>query len=1152
MAKKQVKAQPKKQESASANPKRLYLIIATLVAIALGAYYIIGVGKTKSGPNLKGGTTEEKTLTAKNPKLQLLSPSETGISFENEILEDEQHNVIRNINFYNGGGVTVADINNDQLPDIYFVCTNGKNRLYLNQGNFKFKDITDQAGVGSEKGFDTAVNAADVNADGFLDLIVCRAGPEENEDRVLKVFINNQNLTFTEKANELGLSDKSPCTGVNFFDMDNDGDLDCYLLNYPTDLGAANSVLAKTAADGKTLYADLSPRKPHDSDRLFRNDNGRFTDVSKQAGIANFGFGLSVGVTDINGDGWQDIFVGNDFIQPDNFFINNQHGVFVDRNSSFFRHGSMSTMGSALADFDNDARVDLFAVDMWPRNNYRQKSLKTANTLSRYLTLIKYGYFEPVARNVLQRNNGNGTFSDIACAAGIFNTDWSWSCLLADFDNDGYKDIHIANGYRKEVTNRDYQEFILPEVDKKRAKSKKKDYEDLMDYLGQMPAHKIRNLVFQNKGNWQFEDKSGDWMTMPASWSCGSAWADFDADGDLDLVVNNLEQPAFVYKNLSREQNSGNYLQAKLQGAPLNPFAVGASMLIEYQGQKQYQELHPNHGIFSSVEHLFHFGLGQTTQLDRLTVRWPDGKLQTLTNVPANQRLVLNYNNASGYIASLTPPNAEGQTLFSDKTASSGVTFRHKENAFNDFESWLLNIWTISDLGPLTAQGDINGDGLDDFYIGNGPNAPAGVYLQTGNGSFKAMSTAVFEADNQFEDHGGLFFDADGDKDLDLFVLSGGAEASASTLWQSRLYLNDGKGNFSKSSGGALPEIKDVCLRAGAFDYDGDGDQDLFLGGRLVPKNWPLSPRSLVLQNNGGKFTDVTAQVAGDFERCGMVTDLQWHDLDGDQKPELVVTGEWMPVSVFKLANNRLQNATSQFGLEKTNGMWNRLAVADLDKDGDLDLVTGNFGLNLRFMASNEAPLRCFAKDFDNNGTLDPVVALQEEGKIYPLVQKDVLVKQIPSLKKRFLYSEDYAKATVSDIWSQKDLDAATNLVCYELQSCWWENQGGKFIKHVLPFQAQVSVVQGIAIDDFNQDGHADILLCGNKYGFEVETNRVDAGNGALFLGGGNKEFTWMDNIFTGFWAVREARDLAVLKSAGGKKTYVVANNNSPLQIFTK
>ncbi len=1137
-------------------PRRRYLLwVAGLVIVAFIVYYFVGIRDKTAGPDLSSDSGEEPTLTARNPLLQLLSSKETGVDFENQIVEDEEHNVYRNINFYNGGGVAVADVNNDNLPDIYFVCSNGKNRLYLNQGNFKFKDVTDAAGVGSEDGFETAVTAADVNADGWLDLYVCRAGPDET-GRVAKLFVNNKDLTFTERAKEYGLADKSPCSGANFFDGDNDGDLDCYVINHPTDLGNTNRIVLKYGPDGKSFVPDLDPKVEHDSDNFYKNESPiaalnaagsvKFVNVSKQAGIQNFGFGLSVSVTDMNADGWPDIYVGNDFMHPDNLFINNQKGGFTDQESKYFRHNSMSAMGADLSDFDNDARVDLLTVDMFPANNYRQKLLKNTNLLSNYLSLELYGYLRSVARNVLQRNNGNGTFSDVACLAGVFKTDWSWSCLLADLDNDGLKDIHITNGYRKEVTNRDYSDFLLPEINKALKGEKK----EVMPFMEKLAEYKVRNFVYQNKGNWQFEDKGGDWMTMPGSWSSGGAWADFDADGDLDLVVNNLEDPAFIYKNLTREQNRGNYLQAKLLGSPANPFAVGASVLIEYQGIKQYQELNPSHGIFSSVEHLIHFGLGQASQVDRLSIRWPDGKTQTLTNVPANQRLQLKWADATGYVEHLVPPSPTLSTLFSEKNAASiGVNFEHRENPFSDFETWFLNPWTVTDFGPIMAQADVNGDGLEDFFIGNSFGTSCAVYLQMPGGTFRSTSTAVFDKDKNYEDHGGLFFDADADKDLDLFVVSGGAESDSSSQWQSRLYLNDDKGNFSKSEN-AIPTFKDMGLRVAAHDYDGDGDQDLFIGGRIVPKNWPLTPRSVVLQNNHGKFLDVTGQVAGAFERCGMVTDLAWSDLNGDGLLELVVVGEWMPISVFQLKNNKLENVTEQFGFAKTNGLWNRLALADFDKDGDPDLVTGNLGLNTRFTATIEAPFLCYAKDFDKNGTLDPIVAYIEGGKKYPLMQKEVLLKTMPILKKKFLYAKDYARATMSDIWPQADLDASLNLAVYDFETCWWENRGGKFIRHKLPVQLQVSPIQGIVCDDFNGDGNTDILAVGNKYGFEVETNPCDAGNGALLLGDGKGNFTWRDNITSGFWAMREARDLAMLKAPDGKRIFIVANNNSALQIF--
>ncbi|MDX1910126.1 MAG: VCBS repeat-containing protein [Saprospiraceae bacterium] len=1097
---------------------------------------------------MKAFSGVEPTLEAQTPLLELLSPAVTGVDFKNQIVETETHNVVQYINQYNGGGVAVADFNNDQLPDLYFVCTNGKNRLYKNLGNLTFSDITDQAGVGSEDGFETAVTVVDINSDGRSDLFVCRAGLDKDGSRSAKLFINNGpssangEITFTEKAAEYGLADKSPATGANFFDFDGDGDLDCYLLNHPTDNNAAHELRLKYGPDGKTPVPDLTPKAPYDSDHFYRNDNGRFVDISKEAGIQNFGFGMSATITDFNTDGWPDVYVANDFLQPDNLFINNKKGGFTEEIARYFRHSSMTTMGADLSDFDNDGRVDLVALDMLPAKNFRQKSLVTTNTLSRYINLIQYGYFPPVARNVLQRNNGNGTFSDIACLAGVYKNDWAWSCLFADLDNDGIKDLHITNGYRREVTNRDYIDFIEPSF---RKKIKEKPTE-VLPHLNEMPVYKPRNFVYRNAGNWQFEDQSGNWMTMPASWSSGCVWADLDLDGDLELVTNNLEDPAFIYKNLSREKGLGNYLQAKLQGSPANPLAVGAAVLIEYQGVKQYQELTPTRGLYSSVEHLIHFGLGQTTQIDRLTVRWPDGKFQVLNQVPANQRLQLKWTDASGYVAHLAPASQQATLLTETKNA---LDFRHAENPYNDFENWLLNPWYLTDLGPCITQGDVNGDGLDDFFIGNAFDAAGAVFLQNSNGSFRSVSTQTFENDKPYEDHGGIFFDADGDKDLDLFVMSGGMDANTEAAWQCRLYLNDGKGNFSKADG-AIPAHNEIGMRATVKDYDQDGDPDLFIGNRLAGKKWPLSPRSLVLQNDGnGKFSDVTSQVAGDFERCGMVTDLAWADLNGDGQQELIVVGEWMPVAVFQLINNKLKNVTEQFGLAKSNGLWYRLAIADLDKDGDLDLVTGNLGLNTRFTATPDAPFFCFAKDFDNNNTIDPIVAYTEEGKIYPIVQKDVLVKQMPVLKKRFLYAKDYANAVISDIWPQKELDAGLTLTAYTLETCWWENQNGKLQQRRLPAPAQVSPVQGILCADFNADGHTDLLLAGNKYGLEVETNACDASNGALLLGDGKGNFTWLDNTLSGFWAMGEARDLALLRS-NAKPLILVANNSGMPQIF--
>lgn len=1097
---------------------------------------------SESGRNSSG----EETLVAESPLLKLVSAEESGIDFQNTIQESFENNITTNINIYNGGGVAVADVNNDELPDIYFVSSTGKNKLFLNQGNLKFKDITDGSGLEGEQGFETAVTAVDINADGFLDFYVCRAGPIEDEHRRNKLYINNGDLTFTEQGKAYGIDDFSASTGANFFDFDLDGDLDLYLLNYPTDFSFCSKIEVKPSADGTHSVPNLDPKGPYDSDRFYRNDGGKFTDISKEAGILNFAYGLSVSVTDFNQDGWPDVYVGNDFIQPDFLYINNKDGSFSNQLGQFFRHTTQHTMGTEIADFDNDGLPDLHAVDMLATNQFRQKTTQNANSQSKYTSLIRNGYFEPVVRNVLQRNNGNGSFSDIGCMAGIYKTDWSWSGLLADFDNDGWKDLAITNGYRREVSDLDFIEFTFPLIRDKNIPIREQ-FADVYDFLNIIPTYKLRNFVYRNNGDWTFEDKTGDWFTSKASWSNGAAWADLDNDGDIDYIVSNLEDPAFIYQNMASDQSTGNYLQFNLEGSAQNPKGIGASVTIHYENQLQYLEMNPTRGIFSSVEHLLHFGLGKTSQVDKIVVRWPNGLAQTITNVKANQRLTLRFEDANEPAPAAI---ASESALFQDRSSGIGMNFRHIENPYNDFENHFLQPWKLSELGPMMAVADVNGDGLDDVFTGNAFDQPAMLSLQTKDGRFTPASVETWEKSKLYEDHGALFFDADRDGDQDLFVVSGGAEGADERAWQHRLYINDGKGNFEMVN--AIPPTRFPGSQAAAYDYDGDGDLDIFVGSRVVLGNYPATPKSYVLRNEGTHFVDVTDEVAPEFGNVGMVAALAWVNIDQNPEAELIVTGEWMPLTAFKIVNGKLQKMDpGPLGFEKSNGLWNQLVAADVDGDGDMDLVTGNIGTNTRFTASADKPLLCYGNDFDNNGSVDPVMAYYEGENIYPLVRKDVMIKQMPFLKKKFIYAKDYAKATVSDIFGEKEINSGMVMQANMLETCWWENKGGRFERHVLPNQAQVAPVFGILVHDFNSDGHPDLLLAGNKYGMEVETGRCDASNGTLLLGDGKGGFNWVNNTLSGFWATKEARDLALLKGAAGRESVIVSNNNSTSQVYS-
>ncbi|MCB0522006.1 MAG: VCBS repeat-containing protein [Lewinellaceae bacterium] len=1094
---------------------------------------------------------EQEAAAPADARFELLPAAQTGVHFSNTIKEDFTNHILINSYLYNGGGVAVLDVNNDGLQDLYFSATQEPNRLFLNKGNFQFEDITEKAGVAALGGVKTGVTVVDINADGLQDIYVCRSGMQPTPDRANLLYINNGDLTFSEKANEYGLADRSASNHANFFDYDLDGDLDVYLLNHPVAFQEVNRVTAKEV-DGQYIR-NKDPLDEWESDKMYRNDgNGHFTNVSREAGISNRAWGLSVTVSDFNNDGYPDIFVGNDYIEPDLLYINNRNGTFSVQTDQYFRHMSNHTMGVDVADFNNDGLVDVVALDMVAETNQRQKELMTTMILDRYNNLVRFHYGHQIMRNVLQVNTGanpseeGAVFSDIGVLSGIWNTDWSWSPLLADFDNDGLKDLYITNGYRRDISNLDYLNYTAPQELAKGLNQER--FKTIEDYLKLIPTTPLRNYMFKNKDGLDFENISTQWGFVQPSYSNGSAYADLDNDGDLELVVNNIIGDVFIYKNKSVEKGGGNWLQVKLKGSGKNPFGTGTKVRITYDGGKtQYQEMTPTRGFFSSSQPILHFGLGNTASIEKLEVRWmPDGKVQNLGNVKANQVLTLNYNDAQpGKWETPTPASP----LF--KTASNlGINFRHKEDEFIDFNRERLLPHKFSNLGPSIAVGDVNGDGLEDFFVGGARDQAGALFVQQPNSTFKQTPGQGWEQDASYEDMGAAFFDADGDKDLDLYVASGGSTYDANSAnYQDRLYLNDGKGRFARAAD-ALPQItaSGSCVRP--YDFDKDGDLDVFVGGLVSPGLYPTAPMTCLLKNDGGKFTEVCDQVSPALHLLGMVNDFIWADLDGDKQEELIVAGEWLPVTIFKNSNGKLENKTSAFGLENTTGWWNCLAAADLDNDGDMDLVAGNLGLNSRLKATATEPLELFAKDFDNNGSLDPVLAYYNGGKLYPLPLRDNLIKQIPSLKKKFVYYTDYGKATLDQVFSSSELETSQHYQAKTFTSSWFENKDGKFLQHPLPTEAQFAPINKIQVGDYNGDGHQDLLMVGNSSSPDVETGRYDAGNGVLILGDGKGNFKTMPNRDSGFWATKEARDLEKVKLANGKTLFLIANNNDVIETY--
>ena len=1079
------------------------------------------------------------TETKKNTLFQLLPSWETGINFNNQVEDEQGFNIFKYRNFYNGAGVAIGDINNDGKPDIFFTSNQHDNKLYINKGNWKFEDVTEKAGLISNHKWHTGATMVDINGDGWLDIYVCNSGEAPGDDRSNELYINQKDGTFKEEAHEYGLDDKGQSTQAIFFDYDHDGDLDCFILNN------SNRSVESFGYD-KNLR---NVRDPKNGDRLYRNDGGKFVDVSDQAGIfgSEIGFGLGVTVGDLNNDGWEDIYVSNDFFERDYLYINQHNGTFKEVINDAMGHISQGSMGSDMADINNDGYLDIFTTEMLPESDYR---LKTTLKFDEYNVLnerSQLGFHHQFTSNCLQLNNHDGTFSEVAQLSGVDATGWSWGALSFDFDNDGWKDILVCNGISKDLTDQDFLEFFSSEEMQNQVKQHGLNYKDI---LNKMPAVPLKKYAFVNQKNLFFKNEAEQLGFDKPAFSNGAAYADLDGDGDLDLVINNENAEAFVYRNMATEQLHHHYLKIKLNGVSPNNFGLGTRVTIYSKGNNQTLEQMPSRGFESSVDPVLNFGLGDETVIDSMVVRWSGEKYQLLTNIKVDTTLVLDQKNAFDKNPATENKIADG--LYNNvATSIINGNIRHRENDYIDFDVERLLPKMLSTEGPKIAVGDVNGDGLEDFYMGSAIGDTAKIFIQQKDGHFVQKTQQSFIADKYYENIGAVFFDADGDGDLDLIVASGGNQAKqGSPYLLTRLYVNDGKGNFNRASTGwPAISVNASCIRVG--DFNEDGKADIFIGGRNVPGSYGVIPPSFLLQNNGhGALEDVTKTIAPDLQNLGMVTDAQWADIDGDGKKELIVVGDWMPVTILKYINGKFQKVRE---ISNSSGWWNCITVADINGDGYPDFVAGNFGMNSRIKPDTLHPAKLYVGDFAKNGRIECVpVYYKTDGKAYPYFMKGEIQAEIPQLKKKFLKFSDYAAKTIEEVFSEEQLKDASVLTVTQPQTCVFINDGrGNFNMKPLPLRAQFSPVFGILAKDLNGDGITDLFLAGNFFGVKPQTGRFDASYGVSFFGDSQHHFKYVEPSQSGLFVKGEARDIASIKTVTGENI-IVAINNDNLYLFKK
>jgi hypothetical protein len=1079
--------------------------------------------------------------------------ADTGIHFVNAINPNDSFNILDYIYYYNGGGVAAGDFNNDGLQDIYFTSNQGSNKLYINKGDFQFEDITQTAGVAGTGNWKTGVTLADVNGDGWLDIYVCEVGKYKSLHGHNELFINNgpavssgrgQAVSFTESAAAYGLNVEGFNTQATFFDYDKDGDLDMFLVNH--------------SVHSTESYGDARERLKHSEvsgDKLFRNDtvNGKifFTEVTQQAGIYSsaLGYGLNVITGDFNNDNWDDIYVSNDFHENDYYYINNRNGTFSEINQQAFGHESRFSMGSDAADINNDGWLDLVTLDMLPADEKVVKSSAADDPIDIYEYKMSRGYHHQFSRNCLQLNVGAGKkFSDIALFAGVAATDWSWSPLLADFNNDGIKDLFITNGIVKRPNDLDYLKFISNAV-MRNALQNGKSADSIA--IAQMPDGKVSNYMFQGTKTLKFIDQTTAWGFNEPCLSNGAAYADLDNDGDLDLIVNNINAPACIYKNQTNKQPGNNYIDIQLKADAPNVFAFGAKVIVITNGKKQLDYITAARGFQSSSATVCHFGTGAATIIDTLQIIWPDQQVQVLTNVQTGRRLLIQQHNDVPNSRVLMPDSTQARQrqLFINITDSIKLDYRHVENNFVDFNSQHLIPHELSTQGPKLAVADVNGDGLDDFFVGGAAGQPGRLFQQTKSGKFISTNDAVFLADAASEDVNAVFFDADGDKDADLYVVSGGNEfAVNSPSLADRLYLNDGKGNFKKSP--HLPFIPESKAAVAVADFDKDGDEDIFIGGRLVPGRYGEIPQSYLLINDGrGIFSKANEKTAPGLLHAGMVTDALWADMDHDGWKDLVLAGEWMPVTIFKNKNGTLHNATAAFNLTNTTGLWTALLAIDPDNDGYPDLLAGNRGENSKLTASEQFPLLLYAGDFDQNGDMDQVLAVQKNKRYFPFTGKEELEKQLPVIiRKKYPDYKSMAAQTVEEIFGAR-LASLQKLSANTLSSIVIHNHKGTLKPAPLPEPVQWAPVFAFAAADCNGDHKTDVIAVGNFYGVTPFEGRYDAGLGNVLLKN-DSAFTVLPAWQSGLMAAGDVRDIKPLRSVNKRIVFVIARNNNTLLFY--